>query len=124
MDAVAKWGELLFGRPLRLRVLLWVWEQGEKEFHQSDAARGVEYSSTSEVGKELDRLCRLGMLVKYGRPNRLGPQYYRPDLSHLGWGIAAAAAVTVSGTSEEDDAGIGDGEPVRPMREARNARTS
>ena len=87
-------GELMFGRKLRLRVLLWVWEQ-DGEFHQTDAARGVEYSSTGEVGKELERLVALGMLTKFGRPSGVGAQFYVRAAEHPGWDIAGAVQRTV-----------------------------
>jgi hypothetical protein len=82
-------GELLFGRRLRLRVLLWVAEQ-TNAFNQSEAARGVGYNSSGEVAKELERLVSLQMVRKYGRPTRVGPQnYVRAD--HPGWDVAEAA---------------------------------
>lgn len=88
-DQVDLVGELLFGRRLRLRVLLWAAVQ-TSAFNQSEAARGVGYSSSGEVAKELERLVQLDMLRKYGRPTRVGPQnYVRAD--HLGWGVVEAA---------------------------------
>ena len=65
VDAVAEWGELLFGRRLRLRVLLWVEEQ-EDPFNQSQAAMGVAYSSSGEVAKELQRCPFRGHLSRIG----------------------------------------------------------
>lgn len=65
----------MFGRALRLRVLLWVYRQ-EAPFFQSQAAAGVEYSSVTAVAKELDTIESLGMLRKYGRPNKTGRQNY------------------------------------------------
>jgi len=82
-------GELLFGRRLRLRVLLWAFAQDDV-FNQSEAAKGVGYNSSGEVAKELERLVQLEMLVKFGRPSRVGPQNYR-RVDHLGWGVADAA---------------------------------
>ncbi len=82
-------GELLFGRRLRLRVLLWAFGQDDV-FNQSEAAKGVGYHSSGEVAKELERLVQLEMLVKFGRPSRVGPQNYR-RVDHLGWGVADAA---------------------------------
>ncbi len=82
-------GELLFGRRLRLRVMLWVAEQ-TAAFNQSEAARGVGYNSSGEVAKELERLVQLDMLRKYGRPGRVGPQNY-VRAEHLGWGVVEAA---------------------------------
>jgi hypothetical protein len=82
-------GELLFGRRLRLRVMLWVADQ-TSTFNQSEAARGVGYNSSGEVAKELERLVALDMLRKYGRPTRVGPQNY-VRAEHLGWGVVEAA---------------------------------
>jgi len=82
-------GELLFGRRLRLRVLLWALDR-TGAFNQSEAAKGVDYNSSGEVAKELERLVQLGMLVKYGRPSRVGPQNYR-RVEHPGWDVAGAA---------------------------------
>ncbi|HUI02085.1 MAG TPA: hypothetical protein VLZ77_00970 [Acidimicrobiales bacterium] len=83
-------GELLFGRRLRLRVLLWVAEQAEP-FHQTEAAAGVGYNSPGEVAKELERLVRLEMVRKFGRPGGVGRQYYRRDDTSPGWEVAAVA---------------------------------
>lgn len=88
-DAVDVIGELLFGRRLRLRVLLWASEQSHA-FNQSEASRGIGYSSSGEVAKELERLVQLRMLTKYGRPSRVGPQNYRRT-NHVGWEVAATA---------------------------------
>src|SRR5580700_705323 len=92
-DALSEYGELMFGRRIRLRVLLWA-EARPEAFNQSEAAVGVSYSSSGEVAKELERLVRLGMLRKFGRPARVGPQnYLRVD--HPGWAIASAARAAV-----------------------------
>ena len=83
-------GGLLFGRRLRLRVLLWAAEQTEP-FHQTEAAAGVGYNSPGEVAKELERLVRLEMLRKFGRPTGVGRQYYKRDDASPGWAVAAVA---------------------------------
>ena len=92
-DALSEYGNQMFGRRIRLRVLLWA-EARSEAFNQSEAAVGVSYSSSGEVAKELERLVRLGMLRKFGRPSRVGPQnYLRVD--HPGWAIAVAARAAV-----------------------------
>ncbi len=92
-EALSEYGNQMFGRRIRLRVLLWA-ESRSEAFNQSEAAVGVSYSSSGEVAKELERLVRLGMLRKFGRPSRVGPQnYLRVD--HPGWAIAAAARAAV-----------------------------
>ena len=107
MGDLDRLGELMFGRKLRLKVLLWAWER-DGEFHQTDAAKGVDYSSTGEVGKELERLVDLGMLRKFGRPSGVGAQFYGRIEEHPGWGIARAAWAAVSpdpgaGTPPEEE---------------------
>ncbi len=91
--ALSEYGDQMFGRRLRLRVLLWA-ESRPEAFNQSEAAVGVSYSSSGEVAKELERLVRLGMLRKFGRPSRVGPQNYL-RVEHPGWAIAAAARAAV-----------------------------
>jgi hypothetical protein len=92
-EALSEYGDQMFGRRIRLRVLLWA-ESRDEAFNQSEAAVGVSYSSSGEVAKELERLVRLGMLRKFGRPARVGPQnYLRVD--HPGWAIATAARSAV-----------------------------
>lgn len=88
-------GKLLFGRPVRLRVLLWVFDRGDAVFYQSEAAQGVDYSPTS-VASELDRLEALGMLRKFGRPvGNERQNYVRVD--HPYWSIVAAAQSSLEG---------------------------
>jgi hypothetical protein len=108
-DALSEYGDQMFGRRIRLRVLLWA-EARSDAFNQSEAAVGVSYSSSGEVAKELERLVRLGMLRKFGRPSRVGPQnYLRVD--HPGWAIAVAARAAVEkGLPEMEKAEPG---PVR-----------
>lgn len=107
MDPVEAYGELIFGRRLRLRVLLWARLQ-TGTFNQSEAAKGVDYSSTGEVAKELERLVQLGMLRKFGRVQRVGPQNYM-QVDHPGWAVVAAAQRAVDiglpddGLPEEDE---------------------
>ena len=109
VDALEMYGEELFGRRIRLRVLLWAHTQ-RQAFNQSEASKGVDYSSSGEVAKELERLVRLGMLRKFGRPSRVGPQNYL-RVEHPGWGIAGAARVAVNaGLNNARDDGDGDGD--------------
>src|SRR5579862_589742 len=100
--AVDAYGELVFGRRLRLHVLLWVAEQDEV-FNQSQASVGVGYSSSGEVGKELERLVALEMVRKFGRPTRVGPQNYARIADHPGWLIAEAARTAIAATSLAGD---------------------
>jgi predicted transcriptional regulator len=61
----------MFGRSLRLRVLIWVYRQ-DSPFYQSQVARGVNYSSESAVAKELATLESLQMVRRFGRPGKVG----------------------------------------------------
>jgi hypothetical protein len=88
-DLVEEYGEALFGRRLRLRVLLWVLATPEI-FNQTQAARGVDYGSVGEVAKELERLVKLGMLRKYARLPAVGPQRYAREEGHPMWGAITA----------------------------------
>jgi hypothetical protein len=102
MDALDVYGDQLFGRRIRLRVLLWA-DRQKQAFNQSEASKGVDYSSSGEVAKELERLVRLGMLRKFGRPARVGPQNY-VRVEHPGWAIASAARAAVNaGLKDEGD---------------------
>jgi hypothetical protein len=109
VDSVDVVGDLLFGRRLRLRVLLWASNQ-TRAFNQSEAARGVDYNSSGEVAKELERLVHLEMLQKFGRPSRVGPQNYLRIQDHPGWGIATAARKMIDGETsqpQEGDSAVG-----------------
>ncbi len=90
MDAV---GGELFGRAIRLRLLVWVRSQNEA-FFQSQAARAIDYSGVSAVAKELDMLERLGMVRKFGRPNRVGRQNYLREDSPL-WSVVDATVAAI-----------------------------
>jgi hypothetical protein len=104
--AVDAYGELVFGRRLRLHVLLWVAERDEV-FNQSQAAAGVGYSSSGEVGKELERLVALDMVRKFGRPGRVGPQNYARISEHPGWLIAEGARTAIVATTVDGDPDVG-----------------
>ena len=90
----------LFGRPLRLRVGLWVLERLENEdtFFQGEAASGIGYSA-SGVAAELERLVDLGMVERHenGTERRI---YYSPRSSVL-WAEAFAAARTFLASEAE-----------------------
>jgi hypothetical protein len=93
----------MFGRPLRLRVLLWV-RAREGVFFQSEAARGVDYSGVSAVAKELETLEVLGMVRKYGRPSNTGRQNYVRTESPW-WGIIDTASAALRGEAGEEQVG-------------------
>jgi hypothetical protein len=127
-DALSEYGNHMFGRRIRLRVLLWAEAQHEA-FNQSETAAGVSYSSSGEVAKELERLVRLGMLRKFGRPSRVGPQNYL-RVEHPGWAIAVAARGAVEKglpehkESESTSAPVGGGGTTHArVRRVRGNRT-
>lgn len=71
-------GELLFGRPLRLRTLLWVSRHvpDDNEFGQAQVATGLGYR-TDYVGDELDRMCELGLIKRLRPRTRRAPKRFR-----------------------------------------------
>lgn len=101
MDAL---GAAMFGRALRLRVLLWVGAR-ESAFYQSQAASEVDYRGVSAVAKELDTLEDLRMVRKFGRPNNTGRQNYIRVESPL-WAIVESAreALDQQSSAPEDAA--------------------
>lgn len=63
-------GERLFGRPGRLRLMLWLIEQPvESELSQAEAARALGLRSR-DVGEDLERLQALGMVSEPSRVAR------------------------------------------------------
>ena len=57
-------GKLLFGRPIRLRLAIWIYtERGSQPFWLSEASVALNYSA-SAVSEELARLTRLGMVTR------------------------------------------------------------
>ena len=58
-------GKLLFGRPCRLALALWIVRRDKPRFYQSEPPRDVIWPG--DLAKELGRLVRLGMLVEERR---------------------------------------------------------
>ncbi len=101
-EVVDHLGKLLFGRPIRLRVLLWVLDRGDAVFFQAEAASGVDYKSSTAVAAELDRLERLGMVRRYGRPiGNERQNYVRLESDY--WNIVAVTRASLE-HSEDDQA--------------------
>jgi hypothetical protein len=86
-------GRLLFGRPCRLRVALWINGRGGRRFYQSEPP--PEVIPQSAAGTELRRFVHLGMLTEH---RELGSRrvYYETTSSPLWSIIATAARVVVS----------------------------
>jgi hypothetical protein len=84
-------GKLLFGRPCRLSLALWILDRDKPRFFQSEPPRDVILAG--ELGKELGRLVRLGMLEEE-RPDGERRVYYTRTDSAL-WKIIRAAAESV-----------------------------
>ena len=81
-------GKLLFGRPCRLALALWIVRHDKPRFYQSEPPREVIWPG--DLAKELGRLVRLGMLVQERRDDARRVYYERTD-SPL-WKIFEAAA--------------------------------
>jgi hypothetical protein len=81
-------GKLLFGRPCRLALALWIVRHDKPRFYQSEPPRDVILQG--DLAKELGKLVRLGMLVEE-RPDDARRVYYERTGSPL-WKIIEAAA--------------------------------
>ena len=81
-------GRLLFGRPCRLALALWIVRRDKPRFYQSEPPREVILQS--DLAKELGRLVRLGMLEEERRDDARRVYYERTG-SPL-WTIIQAAA--------------------------------
>jgi hypothetical protein len=84
-------GKLLFGRPSRLALALWVARHDKPRFFQSEPPR--EVISQGNVAEELGKLVRLGMLEEE-RPDGDRRVWYNRTDSKL-WNIIEAAAEAV-----------------------------
>ena len=84
-------GKLLFGRPCRLALALWIVRRDKPRFYQSEPPRDVIWPG--DLAKELGRLVRLGMLVEERRDDARRVYYERTD-SPLWKIIQTAADVT------------------------------
>ena len=87
MDA-SEVGKLLFGRPCRLALALWIVRHDKPRFYQSEPPRDVILQG--DLANELGRLVRLGMLVEERRDDARRVYYERTG-SPL-WTIIQAAA--------------------------------
>ncbi|MCT2581639.1 hypothetical protein JT362_00705 [Actinophytocola sp. S1-96] len=81
-------GRLLFGRPCRLRVALWINARGGRRFYQSEPPD--EVIPQSAAGTELRRFVHLGMLTEH-RETGSRRVYYETTSSPL-WSVIVAAA--------------------------------
>jgi hypothetical protein len=81
-------GKLLFGRPCRLALALWIVRHDKPRFYQSEPPRDVILQS--DLAKELGRLVSLGMLLEE-RPDDVRRVYYERTDSPL-WEIIKTAA--------------------------------
>ena len=84
-------GKLLFGRPCRLALALWIVRRDKPRFYQSEPPRDVIWPG--DLAKELGRLVRLGMLVQERRDDARRVYYERTD-SPL-WKIFQVAAEVI-----------------------------
>ena len=81
-------GKLLFGRPCRLALALWIVRHDKPRFYQSEPPREVILQG--DAANELGKLVRLGMLDEE-RPDDARRVYYNRTGSPL-WKIIEAAA--------------------------------
>jgi hypothetical protein len=81
-------GKLLFGRPCRLTLALWIVRRDKPRFYQSEPPREVIWPG--DLAKELNRLVRLGMLEEL-RPDDGRRVYYERTDSPL-WQVIEAAS--------------------------------
>ena len=88
-------GKLLFGRPCRLALTLWIVRREKPRFYQSEPPR--EVILPGDLAKELSRLVRLGMLHEERRDDSRRVYYDRTD-SPL-WKIIEAAADVIGPAS-------------------------
>ena len=70
-------GKLLFGRPSRLALALWIYRHDKPRFYQSEPPREVILQG--DLAKELGRLVRLGMLHEERRDDSRRVYYDRTD---------------------------------------------
>jgi hypothetical protein len=80
-------GRVLFGRACRLRLALWILEQPQRPFFQSEPPADV--IAQSAAGVELGRLMALGMLTESRRTGERRV-YYQRTTSAL-WAVVEAA---------------------------------
>ena len=81
-------GKLLFGRPSRLALAIWIVRHDKPRFYQSEPPREVIWQGA--VAEELGKLVKLGMLEEV-RPDDARRVYYDRTDSPL-WKIIEAAA--------------------------------
>lgn len=81
--------KLLFGRPCRLGIWIWIWHHPKGRFYQSEPPRFPK-ASPSNVVDELHRLVEVGMLDVEEPDDSRRIFYCRTD-SAL-WDVVAAAA--------------------------------
>lgn len=87
-------GRLLFGRPLRLRLGIWIAEHEGPYFYQREAAEGIGFDP-GHVSRELETFVDLGMIVRIARERGNAPQYYSRTSSRA-WDIFKAAKTALA----------------------------
>jgi hypothetical protein len=81
-------GRLLFGRPCRLALALWIVRHDKPHFYQSEPPR--EVIRQGDLADELGKLVRLGMLEEERRPD--ARRVYCNRIGSPLWKIIEAAA--------------------------------
>jgi hypothetical protein len=112
-EQLERLGRLMFGRPLRIQLAIWITEQVEPYFFQKEAALGVDYDP-SNVGAELETFVALRMITKFPRETRSAPQYYSRVDSAL-WTVVLAVRQSAQSVPTRADSTPG-GRPRRSRR--------
>ena len=98
---------LLFGRAMRLPILIWIRGREDPVFYQGEVHTATKYPQ-SAVAEELTRFDDLGLVAKQGRVT--GRQYYlRQDQSAL-WDVVDAARLAIESAGGEALSDNGEGE--------------
>jgi hypothetical protein len=97
--------EGLFGRGMRLPVLVWIRARGESAFHISEASRATGYAH-QHVKKELDTLVDLGFLSAVPTVRRNDPKFFHPEVSYPLWAVADTVTTLVRRGDLEDPRGL------------------
>ena len=92
----------LFGRSMRLPILMWIRARGDPAFYQGEVHAATGYPQSAVAG-ELARFADVGLICRQGRVSH-GRQYYVRDDDSALWTIvdAACGALTDDGEPSTD----------------------
>jgi hypothetical protein len=96
---------LMFGRAMRLPVLLWLRQRNDPSMYLTEARNATGYEA-QHLADELERLAKLGMVSKLERQRKNDRQYFvRNDGSPL-WSIVDAAGTALSNAATTTNAPV------------------